>query len=472
MGRDLSPRELEVARLVAEGCTNRDVAERLGIAQRTAEAHVEQILNKLGFHARAQIAAWSVLRPRQVTRSTTGASAWRSVVTGHVATAPATPPEIKIRPAVATRPRRHIPARVARRVGVLASLALVGALSILPSWRGASVSTLEAIVGIGSEGYSGDGGPATSAQISEPTSMVFDESGALIFADSYREYAQGFGMDRTRIRRVDPTSGKIRTIAGDGLLRFFESDAAQAIGFESEGHLALGTGNELYVSVPQGAKRENENWVGRIDAAGRFALLVGGAPADRVPWTRRALYVPSGLAVDPDGALYVIDSRNYEVVRVARDGTVIVVAGSGRAGTDGDGGPATTAAISAALELAVAPGGSLHIADTNNHRVRAVDHGGIINTIAGDGIQGFGGDGGPAASARLSLPSDIAFARDGTLYIADTGNARVRAVSPSGIIMTIAGPTGLVRPTALAIDANGVLFIGDAGAHRIYRLKR
>jgi len=457
MGRELSPRELEVAGFVAEGCSNRDIAERLGIAQRTAEAHVEQTLNKLGFHTRSQIAAWFVQRrPGPETRSTTAASAWRSVVTGQVA----------------TRPRLYIPSRFARRAGVLASLALVGALSILPPLRGESVPTLEAIVGIGSEGYSGDGGPAAAAQIGEPTSIVFDDSGALIFADSYREYPQSRGMNRTRIRRVDFSSGRIRTVAGDGPLRFFESDAAHAIGFESEGHIALGPGNELYVSVPQGNKRENQNWVGRIDRAGGFSLLIGGAPVDRVPWTRRALYVPSGLAVDPDGALYVLDSRNYEVVRLTSDGAVVVLAGTGRAGADGDGGPATKASLSDALELALAPDGSLHIADTNNHRVRAIDNGGIIRTIAGDGVQGFRGDGGPAANARLSLPSDIAFGRDGTLYIADTGNARVRAVSPSGIITTVAGPAGLVRPTALALDANGGLVIGDAGSHRIYRLKR
>jgi DNA-binding CsgD family transcriptional regulator/sugar lactone lactonase YvrE len=472
MGRALSPREAEVARLVAEGCSNREIAERLGIAQRTAEAHVEQILNKLGFHARSQIAAWSVeRRPAQLTRSTTVASAWRSVVTTHVAPAPVALPAPTTRSPVATPVRTHLSARTARRAGLLASFALVVAVSILPTWRGTPASTLDSIVGIGSEGYSGDGGPATAAQISEPTSIVFDGSGALIFADSYREYPVSHGMNRTRIRRVDPISGRISTIAGDGLLRFFESNAAQAIGFESEGHLASGPGNDLYVSIPQGAKRENQNWVGRIDTAGRFSLLLGGAPVDRVPWMRRALYVPTGLTVDRDGALYVIDSRNFEVVRLTNDGAVVGVAGSGQAGADGDGGPATKASISAALALALAPDGSLFIADTNNHRVRAVGADGVINTVAGDGTQGFGGDGGPAAKAGLSLPSDIAFARDGTLYIADAGNARVRAVSPSGIITTVAGPAGLVHPSAVAVDANGVLFIGDAGAHRIYRLQ-
>src|SRR5919198_3728325 len=187
MGRDLSPRELDVARLVAEGCSNHDVAGRLGIAQRTAEAHVEQILNKLGFHSRSQIAAWFVdQRTRQVTRSTTVASAWRSVVTGHVATAPLPAAGVP-RPAPKST-RFYIPARITRRAGVIASLVMVGALFLLPSWRDGSVATLEVVAGIGSEGFSGDGGPAIAAQISEPTSMGFDESGALVFADSYREY--------------------------------------------------------------------------------------------------------------------------------------------------------------------------------------------------------------------------------------------------------------------------------------------
>jgi len=466
MGRDLSPREHEVARLVAEGCSNRDIAERLGIAPRTAEAHVEQILNKLGFHARSQVAAWSVeQRTHQATRSTTFASAWRSVVSGHIVAAPKPPLSAAAAPFVLIRTLRS------RRARVLAALALVGALVVLPLWRGAPAAALDVVVGIGSEGFSGDDGPAVAAQISEPTSMVLDEGGALIFADSYRDYAQSRGMNRMRIRRIDPANGMIRTIGGDGVLRFFESDAARAIGFESGGHIALGPGNELYVSVPRVNVRENENWVGKIDSGGRLSLLMGGSPVDRVPWTRRALFVPSGLAAAADGGLYVIDSRNYQVVCLMSDGTVRVVVGTGQPGADGDGGPASAASISEALEIALAPDGSLHIADTNNHRVRAIDRTGIIRTVAGDGVQGFGGDGGPAAKARLSLPSDIAFGRDGTVYIADAGNGRVRAITPNGLITTIAGPNGLVRPTALAIDAHGTLFIGDSGAHRIYRLR-
>jgi DNA-binding CsgD family transcriptional regulator/DNA-binding beta-propeller fold protein YncE len=470
MGMALSRRELEVAGLVSAGCSNHDIAERLGIAQRTAEGHVEQILNKLGFHSRSQVAAWFIeQRAREATRSTTFASAWRSVVSGHVA-APSTP-------ALSAAAVPFVPVRVmirtlrSRRAGVLATLALVGALAVLPLWRGAPAAALDLVVGIGSEGFSGDDGPAIAAQISEPTSMVLDEGGALIFADSYRDYGQSRGMNRTRIRRVDPGNGKIRTIGGDGVLRFFDSDAARAIGLESGGHIALGPRNELYVSVPRVNVRENENWVGKIDGAGRLSLLMGGSPVDQVPWTRRALFVPSGLAVAADGGLYVIDSRNYQVVCLSPDGSVRVVVGTRQPGSDGDGGPASAASISEALEIALAPDGSLHIADTNNHRVRAIDRAGIIRTIAGDGVQGFGGDGGPAAKARLSLPSDIAFGRDGTIYIADAGNGRVRAITPNGVITTVAGPNDLVRPTALAIDAQGALFIGDSGAHRIYRLR-
>ena len=98
------------------------------------------------------------------------------------------------------------------------------------------------------------------------------------------------------------------------------------------------------------------------------------------------------------------------------------------------------------------------------------DHGGIIRTIAGDGTEGFAGDGGPAARARLSLPSGLAFGRGGVLYIADAGNARIRAVAPDGTITTIAGPEGLIRPTAVAVHPDGTLLVGDAGAHRIFKV--
>ena len=456
--RELTSRELAVARLVSEGLSNHDIAAQLGVAQRTAEAHVEHVLNKLGFHARTQIATWYVQQQFGSSPNGPAASAYSTS---------------------AVRPRHtRVPFRLGLPTRILVSvLTLVAIVVTTALWRSDAASPLESVVGIGTPGYSGDGGPAAAAQIGEPTSMAFDDRGGLVFADSWvAPFAQGFpaglGQNRTRIRRLDPATGKLQTLAGDGWLHFWETTTAHAIFFGADGHIAVDRDGSIYFSVPDRNLPQKDNWVGRIDRDGTASVLAGGAPIDRVAVVGRALYHPTGLAVAPNGDLFVIDGRHYEIIVVARDGTVSTVVGTGSPGDAGDGGPASRAAISAALEIEFSPDGSLHIADTNNHRIRVVDQHGVIRTIAGDGHEGFGGDGGPAVRAQLSRPSDIAFARDGTIYVADTGNSRVRALLPNGTITTVAGPKGLVSPAALSLDAFGNLYIGDAGTHRIYRLRR
>ncbi len=460
MDTGLSRREREVAELVAEGLTNREIAGRLVISERTAEGHVEQIRNKLGFRSRAQIAAW-VVAERARSSVALAASPTRAAGAPVAATTLAPPRPVELR----------VPS-LSRGAVAIGLASLLVAIAAIAFWPRPAPATLVLVAGLGTDGFSGDGGPAAAAQLSEPTSMAFDRSGALVVADSY--HATGL-VERdvirgTRVRRIDG-AGIIRTLAGDGSERFFATEMGATLFLDPQARIAVGPADEIYVSnAAQGVR--GAHFVGRIDANGRFTWIAGGAPQDSVVPLRAALLNPRGLAVAPDGAVLVSNTGQDVILAISRDGAVSTVVGTGERGASGDGGPASAARLNSPLAIRFSADGSLYIVDTNNHRIRTIDHGGTITTVAGDGTDGFGGDDGPATSARLSLPGDLAFGPGGVLYIADTGNARVRAVAKDGTITTVAGPDGLVRPTAVAVDANGTLFIADAGAHRIYKLTR
>ena len=450
-----------MAELVAEGLTNRDIAEKLVISERTAEGHVEQIRNKLGFRSRSQIAAW-------------------------IAAERAHPSAVRARPApsataIPLARRRVLPVpRLLRRPVVVLLAALLVVITAITLWPRPYSPTLIVVAGFGTEGFSGDGGPAVAAQLSEITSLAFDRRGDLLVADSYKpQNAGSFIVIRTRIRRIDG-SGIIRSIAGDcrPCKSFNTSDSALSLYMFYGGRIAVGAENEIYIadSADPGYATDppggGVDFLGRIDESGVFTWLAGGAPntTPPAPNLRTALLVPRGLAIGPDGVLYVSNSGTNTILAIPRAGEISTIAGNGKRGASGDGGPATAASLFAPLAIAFSPDGSLHIADTSNNRIRVIDHGGSIRTAVGDGAAGFGGDGGPATRAQLSLPTDIAFGPGGVLYIADSANARVRAVTTDGKITTVAGPDLLLRPTALAVHPDGTLYIGDSGAHRIYKL--
>jgi sugar lactone lactonase YvrE len=211
----------------------------------------------------------------------------------------------------------------------------------------------------------------------------------------------------------------------------------------------------------------------------------GGAAA------RAQLSLPLGLAVDGAGDLYVTDAGNHRIRRITAKGLIATVAGSGATGYlegsfAGDGGPGTEAELNVPSAVAIGPGSALIVADTRNNRVRKLEPGGTIVTVAGNGTEGFGGDGGAATDAELDFPSGLAVDRAGNIYIADTNNHRVRKVTPTGIITTVAGsgPTGylaggfagdggpataarLSRPFGLALGPAGHLYIADGFNNRI-----
>jgi uncharacterized protein (TIGR03437 family) len=260
----------------------------------------------------------------------------------------------------------------------------------------------------------GDGGPANMAFLSAPQGLATDIAGTLYIADTQNH----------RIRKVS-TDGTIVTIAGNGI---------------------PGSGGD------------------------------GGMAVDA------SLNAPQGVIVGPDGAVYIADTANNRIRRVAADGTVTAFAGTGHPGFSGDSGPALSAEFYGPTAMAFDTNGALYVADTNNNRVRKIDSQGIVTTVAGTRNASnlffpccAKDDGGPAAGAHLLRPRGVAVARDGTVYIADTGNQVVRRVSPTGIITTVAGTIGqpnsftypapstqsFFAPSSLLLGDDGSLYIGD-----------
>jgi len=229
----------------------------------------------------------------------------------------------------------------------------------------------------------------------------------------------------------------------------------------------------------------------------------GGFSGDSGLSTQASLNKPYGVAVDSNGNVYIADYINHRIRRVGSEGIITTFAGTGltglgKGGFSGDGGPATQAQLNEPLGVAVDAKGVVYIADTFNNRIRRVGPEGIITTFAGTGIPGFSGDGGPGAQATLSTPSGVAVDTKGAVYIADSGNGCIRRVGPDGIITTFAGgggggpwvpvgespgrsPSGigdggpaaqarLMRPSGVAVDAKGVVYIADSGNDRIRRV--
>jgi len=217
----------------------------------------------------------------------------------------------------------------------------------------------------------------------------------------------------------------------------------------------------------------------------------GAYSGDGGPATAASLNLPDGVAVDASGNLFIADSWNNRIRKVSPGGIITTVAGTGPVctfaacgGFSGDGGLATAASLNTPTSVAVDASGNLFIADYGNNRIRKVSPNGIVTTVAGDGIQRFSGDGGPAASASLYDPVRIAVDASGNLFIADTGNERIRKVSPGGTITTVAGngtqgfsgdfgpatSASLYAPEGIAVDGSGDLFIADYGNSRIRKV--
>jgi streptogramin lyase len=211
-----------------------------------------------------------------------------------------------------------------------------------------------------------------------------------------------------------------------------------------------------------------------------------GYSGDGGPASHAQVNNPYGIAIGPDDALYICDTDNHAVRRVSRDGTISTVAGNGKRGYSGDGQKATAASLNEPYEVRVDRQGSLYIVERMNHVVRLVDsRTGLIRTVAGNGRAGFSGDGGPAVSASLHEPHSIQLDGKGNLYICDIRNHRIRRVNlKTGIITTFAGTgeraptpdgakiagTPLNGPRAMDFDKKGNLWLALREGNAVYKL--
>ena len=230
-----------------------------------------------------------------------------------------------------------------------------------------------------------------------------------------------------------------------------------------------GTGN-LYVADTR------NHVIRRVSAAGVVSTVVGtdgqqGFAGDGGPATAALLDSPSGVAVATDGTVYVADSRNHRVRKLSADGTISTIAGTGVPGFTGDGGPAMQAALRNPTGLAFGLAGELYIADTGNHRVRRLARDGTMGTVAGSGVEGAAGDGGLATAAGLDSPAGVAVRADGALLVADRMNGRVRVVTADGLISSLPQSSlALRRPAGVAVDALGDVLIADSKNYRIQQV--
>lgn len=283
------------------------------------------------------------------------------------------------------------------------------------------------MAGTGTGAFYGDGGPATAAELNATWAVAVDASGNVYIADDNNQ----------RIRKVN-TSGIISTIAGIDT-NGFSGDGGPATAAE----LDFPTGVAVDPSGNVFIADQHNNRIRKVNTSGIISTYAGIGPAgfsgDGGPATAAEFNVSAGVATDASGNVYVADFYNFRIRKINTSGKISTVAGDGTYGFSGDGRPATSAAIGSIVGVAVDVFGNIFIPDQSNGRVRKVNTSGIISTFAGNGSQNYSGDGGPATAAELQYPYGVGTDGSGNVYIADYANERIRFVNTSGIISTIAG---------------------------------
>ena len=371
-----------------------------------------------------------------------------------------------------------------------------------------TTGVISTVAGSGIAGYSGDGGPATSAGLNEPFGLVVDSSGNLFIGD--------FGNNR--VREVN-TSGVISTVAGNGTAGYSgDGGPAASAELNEPAGVAVDSAGDVFIG-------DVLNFVIREVKAGSISTVAGNGQSvffpsyttddplfstyggDNSAATSAELATPGGVAVDSAGNVFIADGGNGRVRKVDANGIITTVAGGG---SGGDGGPATSAHIAdptgvavdssgnifiseyfgpkirkvdasgtistitgsngelaGPTDVAVDSAGNVFIADRQSNRILKVDTSGTLTTVAGNGTWGYSGDGGPATSAELAGPNGVAVDSTGEVFIADWENNAVRKVDSSGTISTFALINTVV---GVAVDGNGNVFAADGSDQLIFEL--
>jgi DNA-binding beta-propeller fold protein YncE len=337
---------------------------------------------------------------------------------------------------------------------------------------------ISTVAGTGAQGYAGDGGPATQALLNNPFDLAFDPAGNLCFSDTYNHC----------IRRIDARSGIITTIAGTGEEGFAgDGGPATRARMNQPYGIVIDRAGNIYV-----ADRLNGR-VRRIDgASGVITTLAGNGSGkysgDGGASTQSGLAEPNGLALDrAHRRLFITDVADHRVrVIDLVSGIITTFAGTGNGRHAGDGGPAASADVFGARAVALAPDDALYIMERQGSSIRRMRDG-VIETVAGTGARGYGGDGHDARHAVFNAPKEMAVDPGGNVFVVDTENHAIRLIdAESWIVTTIAGngeagPGGdggpahlasFARPHGAVVGADGAVYIGDSENHRVRKLVR
>jgi len=328
------------------------------------------------------------------------------------------------------------------------------------------------MAGTGLSLFNGDGRQAVDTSLYFPYRVLFDELQRPLILD----------WNNLRLRRINQ-DGRVETIMGNDFEEFPEEGARpQDTSLHHTSDAVYDASGRLYLAghhIPI---------VFRVDLDDRVRTIAGngevGNDGDGGAARQARLGTPWGVLPLDDGSFYVSDNENHVVRFVDAMGIIHTVAGTGQPGYAGDGGPAVVAQLNRPRFLKRGADGSIYLCDGDNHVVRRIDPQGMIHTVAGTGVPGYSGDGGPAVAARFDTPSDLEIARSGDLYIADSGNNVIRRVDRDGTVTTVigsgaanfSGDNGSARfaamrfPVGLTLAPDGSLWIVDTFNHRIRRV--
>ncbi len=315
----------------------------------------------------------------------------------------------------------------------------------------------------GSGVYGFADGTGTAAKFSSPAGVAVDSSGTVYVADS----------GDNRIRKIT-AAGVVTTLAGSGVAGFADGTGTSAQ-FNRPYGVAVDSSGTLYVAD------EYNNRIRKITSAGVVTTLAGSGTAGYADGTGTSaqFYYPYGAAVDSSGNVYVSDGANNRIRKITSSGVVTTLAGSGVGGfADGTG---TSAQFSTPLGVAVDSSGNIYVGDYGNNRIRKITSSGVVTTLAGSGVAGFAD--GTGTSAQFNFPAGVVVDSSGNVYVGDTKNQRVRKITSSGVVTTLAGSgvygfadgTGTSAqfegPDGVAVDSSGAVYVGDYANQRIREIR-
>lgn len=381
-----------------------------------------------------------------------------------------------MRPALTMRKKRRFKRISVNRTAASLVVTTIGALTLAVSGLGSDPVTVT-IAGTGVAGFSGDGGPATGAEINNPYGLATGPDGALYFCE----------IGNHRVRRLDLKTNRITTVAGSGR-KGYAGDGGPALEAEMNEPYEVRfdhSGNMYFAEMQNHVVR-------KVDAKTQIVTTVAGTGApgfagDGGPAAKAQLRQPHSIAFDEKGRLLICDIGNHRIRRVdPGTGIIETWAGTGERKPASDGAPISGTPLNGPRAITAGRDGNLYLVLREGNAVYRMDtRAGRIYHIAGTGETGYSGDGGPAKEARLSGPKGVAWAPDDSLYLADTESHTIRRIDlKSGVITTVVGngkrgdgPDGdarhcqLSRPHGIFVTKDGVVYISDSESHRIRMLR-